>query len=84
MEHEPLFLKERIRHLEEESRRKDHLLAAALERIPAIEPPAEVSPEAREATVSASEERNEGRESAEREKVKVQQSWWKRWLVVES
>jgi len=32
-------LKERIRHLEEESRRKDHLPAAALERIPAIEPP---------------------------------------------
>jgi hypothetical protein len=28
-----------VRYLEEESRRKDHLLAAALERIPAIEAP---------------------------------------------
>jgi hypothetical protein len=32
-------LRDRIRYLEEESRRKDHLLAAALERIPPIEAP---------------------------------------------
>jgi hypothetical protein len=32
-------LRDRVRYLEEESRRKDHLLAAALERIHAIEPP---------------------------------------------
>jgi DNA-binding Lrp family transcriptional regulator len=32
-------LRDRVRYLEEESRRKDHLLAAALERIPAIEAP---------------------------------------------
>jgi hypothetical protein len=38
----------------EEARRKDHLLAAALERIPAIE---EASLEPRDAPVSASEER---------------------------
>jgi hypothetical protein len=50
-------LKERIRHLEEESRRKDHLLAAALERIPAIEaPPDAPSPEPRESPQTASEE----------------------------
>jgi hypothetical protein len=34
-------LRDRVRYLEEESRRKDHLLAAALERIPAIEAPRE-------------------------------------------
>jgi DNA-binding MarR family transcriptional regulator len=48
-------LKERVRHLEEESRRKDHLLAAALERIPAIEP-AETPSEPRESPETASEE----------------------------
>jgi hypothetical protein len=35
----------------EENRRKDHLLAAALERIPALEPP----PEARESPETPSE-----------------------------
>ncbi len=35
-------LRDRVRYLEEESRRKDHLLAAALERIPpALEAPSE-------------------------------------------
>jgi hypothetical protein len=34
-------LRDRVRYLEVESRRKDHLLAAALERIPAIEAPQE-------------------------------------------
>jgi len=58
-------LRDRVEHLQrelegrnEELRRKDHLLAAALERIPAIEPPAEPSPETREPpeTVSAETE----------------------------
>ena len=48
-------LKERIRHLEDESRRKDHLLAAALERIPAIEPPPDTPSEPRESPVTPSE-----------------------------
>jgi hypothetical protein len=34
-------LRNRVRYLEEGPRRKDHLLAAALERIPAIVPPQE-------------------------------------------
>jgi hypothetical protein len=50
-----------LRHREaeyrEESRRKDHLLAAALERIPALE---EAPPEPRESDVGASEERSTG------------------------
>ena len=36
-------LRDRVRYLEVESRRKDHLLAAALERIPAIEAPQEAT-----------------------------------------
>ena len=49
-------LKERIRHLEEESRRKDHLLAAALERIPELPPPDTSSPEPRESSETASDD----------------------------
>ena len=45
------YLKETVRARDEELRRKDHLLAAALERIPAIE---EASTEARESPVTAS------------------------------
>src|SRR5215210_9599466 len=45
-------MRDRIRYLEEESRRKDHLLAAALERMPAIEAPTE----ARESPVTSQEE----------------------------
>jgi uncharacterized small protein (DUF1192 family) len=58
-------LRERIRLLEtelddrkEESRRKDHLLAAALERIPAIEAPA--SPEPSESPETPSEGTDKG------------------------
>jgi len=59
-------LRDRIRYLEEESRRKDHLLAAALERIPAIEPPE--SPE----TASA------GSEGVETPLQQERRSWWRR------
>ena len=53
----------------EEARRKDHLLAAALERIPAIE---ESPPEPRESDISASEERGEGDAPPEQEQ---RRSW---------
>jgi len=43
-------LRDRIRYLEAESRRKDHLLAAALERIP---PAIEAPPEPRESPVNS-------------------------------
>jgi excisionase family DNA binding protein len=53
------FLEAELKIRTEENRRKDHLLAAALERIPAIEPPAETreSPE----TVEGEPERAESR-----------------------
>jgi hypothetical protein len=64
-------LKDRIRHLEEESRRKDHLLAAALERIPAIE---EAPSEMRDGHETASEKPSKAEVPPEQEK----RSWWRR------
>ena len=66
-------LKDRIRYLEEESRRKDHLLAAALERIPpALEAPAPAEP--REAPETASETGAGGDVPPTEER----RSWWRR------
>jgi hypothetical protein len=62
-------LRNRVRYLEEESRRKDHLLAAALERIPAIEAP-RAEPEGSEPPPT-----NEGAQEAAQPR-----SWWRRWL----
>jgi len=56
----------------EEARRKDHLLAAALERIPALE---EASPEPRGSDVSASEGARAGEAAPEPEKPV---SWWRK------
>ena len=66
-------LKDRIRYLEEESRRKDHLLAAALERIP---PALEASSDAQESPTEASEGGGEGAVPPEEER----RSWWRRWF----
>jgi hypothetical protein len=73
-------LKERIQHLEEESRRKDHLLAAALERIPAIEAPPDTPShepprDERESPVTASQDRGDSDVPPEQEK---RASWWRR------
>jgi len=77
-------LRDRVGHLQrelegrnEELRRKDHLLAAALERIPAIEPPAETSPEPREDPETVSTE-TEGVETPLAEE--KQTSWWRRFF----
>ncbi len=71
-------LQDQVEHLRreldirnEELRRKDHLLAAALERIPAIE---EAPPGPRDADVSASEGRGGADVPPEPEKP----SWWRR------
>ena len=71
-------LRDRIRYLEEESRRKDHLLAAALERIPpAIESPPDEreSPETVSETGTRGEDRDREGEAEWRER-----SWWRRLL----
>jgi len=66
-------LKDRIRYLEEESRRKDHLLAAALERIP---PAIEAPPEPRETPEMASEGPGGVEDRGEEERA----PWWRRWF----
>lgn len=53
-------LKDRIKHLEEESSRKDHIIMSLTQRIPELEAPA--SPEARESPESASERPTASRE----------------------
>lgn len=58
----------------EEARRKDHLLAASLERIPAI---GEAPPEARDASETAPEG-EEGEEAPLEQEKPV--SWWRRWF----
>ncbi len=55
----------------EEARRKDHLLAAALERIPMLE---EAPPEPRDAPEEAPEGRGRGEVPPEQER----RSWWRR------
>jgi hypothetical protein len=58
----------------EEMRRKDHLLAATLERIPAIEAPAEEPSEPRESPVTTFEDEGKGEIPRETEK----RTWWQR------
>jgi len=76
-------LKDRIHHLEEESRRKDHLLAAALERIPAIEAPPDTpkpngSPEPR-GDVLRGEEPRDGNRVPDAENGR-QKPFWRRFF----
>jgi hypothetical protein len=61
---------------EEEARRKDHLLAAALERIPAIEAPAEP----REARDTASESADKGDVPPEPQEPVQRRSWLSRFF----
>lgn len=71
------YLKTVIEIRDEEIRRKDHLLAAALERIPAIEPP-----ETRGGHETASEDG--GRvDTGEPEREPQKRSWWQRFFGFE-
>ena len=54
-------LRDRIRYLEEESRRKDAILMTMAQRIPELEPAREPPPDRPESPVSASEEVDKGR-----------------------
>ena len=64
------YLRDTIARRDEEIRRRDHLLAAALERIPALESP----PETSESTVRASEEASS---------TPPPPSWWRRFFGLE-
>ena len=57
-------------YLREESRRKDHIIAGLVERVPALEAPSE--PREAPETASSSEAEEEDRGEAER------RSWWRR------
>ncbi len=59
----------------EELRRKDHIIAALTERIPALEP----ASEPRESSVAASERKDESRPPAASEPAEEERCpWWKR------
>jgi hypothetical protein len=70
------FLESELKIRTEENRRKDHLLAAALERIPAIEPPAET----RESPETPSEHRPSTTGFPEPETPTEPRPWWRRVL----
>jgi len=69
------YLKETVAKRDEEIRRRDHLLAAALERIPAIEAPPDTPSDSRESPVSASDEAGDAGVPSEPERPV---SWWRR------
>ncbi len=70
-------LKDRIRYLEEESRRKDHLLAAALERIPPALKPPHNAPESPESAGEAQGSTMTPTAQDEPESA-TQRPWWRR------
>ncbi len=73
--------KDQVEFLRRELERKDHLLAAALERIPAIEPPEKPR------TPERAAEKPEGSEAPDRaegpETAASRPSWWRRFFGVE-
>jgi hypothetical protein len=77
------YLKETVAMRDEEIRRRDHLLAAALERIPAIEAPQDTASEATGAAES-DEDGPYGTSSQEAEdSLQRRPSWWKRFFGLE-
>ncbi len=77
------YLREQAALWQEEARRKDHLLAAALERIPALE---EASPEPSEAPVARSEEAGKGASPEAQQKPEERgerRSWWRQFFGLE-
>jgi hypothetical protein len=77
------LLRRELEMWQEESRRKDHFLAALTERIPELEParetPSEATPEPRESPVSA-EGLPYGTSPQEAQESLHKRSWWQRWF----
>jgi hypothetical protein len=69
------YLREQLDREREANRENRRLLAAALERIPAIEAPQDTSSDERESPVSASEPRSDSPGTQEEKP-----SWWQRWF----
>jgi len=72
-------LKRELELRNEELRRKDHIIAALTERIPAIEA-APASPEPSESPVSHSDDASRGRSPDEDQSPSQHRSWWRRVL----
>ena len=81
LQHQVEYLRSELDTRNEELRRKDHLLAAALERIPAIEAPADGSSEPQESAVNDSKDSGKGaavpQETGEGE---IRKSWWRKFF----
>src|SRR3954454_1732366 len=75
LQHQVAYLQEIIPTRDEEIRRHQHLLAAALERIPELEP----AREPRESPTESTEEENGTQVSPEEKK----RSWWRRFFGFE-
>jgi len=73
------YLRETIARRDEEIRRRDHLLAAALERIPALEEP---SSEPRETPQTVAEELDRGTPPPEGQG-QQRRSWWRAFFGLE-
>ena len=69
-------LKRELELRNEELRRKDHIIAALVSRVPELEPVREASPEPPEAPETASENGSRGDVPSEQER----RSWWRRLL----
>jgi hypothetical protein len=70
------FLRTELEVWQEEARRKDHLLANIMQRIPELE----AAPEPRESTVNDSEDTSKGEVPNDAAEAEIRQSWWKRWF----
>jgi hypothetical protein len=75
------LLERELADWKDEARRKDHLLAAALERIPAIEAPQETPSEARDSDLTPFEQAAMGDiPPGDTEPPRAERSWWQRWF----
>jgi hypothetical protein len=72
-------LQEILRIRDEEIRRHQHLLAAALERIPQIEAPQEPPPETRDSDLTPFEKAAKG-DTPPGDKEQPRVPWWQRWF----
>jgi len=72
-------LKEQLAAWQEESRRKDHIIAALTERIPELEPPSEP----RESPETASEEPGSTHPPEQQEPSQRRSSWWRAFFGLE-
>ncbi len=74
-------LEAELQDRKEEARRKDHLLAAALERIPAIEPPE--TPQTPESAGEDTERAETPTDATEAQEGAERRSWWRRFFGFE-